>query len=34
MKLFKTGVIKCVLDSLRVNPVGVTSKTKGSKKPP
>ncbi|MCI02292.1 hypothetical protein A2U01_0023324, partial [Trifolium medium] len=34
MKLFETGVIKCVLDSLRLNPVGGTSKTKGSKKPP
>ncbi|MCI16232.1 hypothetical protein A2U01_0037374, partial [Trifolium medium] len=26
--------VKCVLDSVRVNPVGVTSKTKGSKKLP
>ncbi|MCI92362.1 hypothetical protein A2U01_0113658, partial [Trifolium medium] len=33
MKLFETGVINRVLDSLRVNPIGVTSKTKGSKKP-
>ncbi|MCI89092.1 hypothetical protein A2U01_0110380, partial [Trifolium medium] len=34
MKLFETGVINYVLDSLRVKPVVMTSKTKGSKKPP
>ncbi|MCI60376.1 hypothetical protein A2U01_0081632, partial [Trifolium medium] len=34
MKLFETCVINCALDSLRVTPVDVTSKTKVSKKPP
>ncbi|MCI47358.1 hypothetical protein A2U01_0068599, partial [Trifolium medium] len=34
MKLFETVVINCVLESLRVMPVVVTSKTKDSKKSP
>ncbi|MCI67390.1 hypothetical protein A2U01_0088649, partial [Trifolium medium] len=34
MKLFETGKINCMPDSLRVDPVGVTSKTKKPKKPP
>ncbi|MCI60737.1 hypothetical protein A2U01_0081993, partial [Trifolium medium] len=34
MKLFETGIINCMPDSLRVDPVGVTSKTKCFKQPP
>ncbi|MCI33504.1 hypothetical protein A2U01_0054721, partial [Trifolium medium] len=34
IKILETGVINCVLDSLKVNLVGGTSKTKGSKKSP
>ncbi|MCH90390.1 hypothetical protein A2U01_0011305, partial [Trifolium medium] len=34
MKLFKTGMIKCMPESLRVNPVDVTSKEKGFKESP
>ncbi|MCI34990.1 hypothetical protein A2U01_0056211, partial [Trifolium medium] len=34
MKFFETGMINCMTDSLIVDPVGVTSKTKGSKKHP
>ncbi|MCI21768.1 hypothetical protein A2U01_0042938, partial [Trifolium medium] len=33
-KFFETGLINCVLDSLRVSPVVVTPKTKASKKSP
>ncbi|MCI54147.1 hypothetical protein A2U01_0075395, partial [Trifolium medium] len=34
MELFETGKINCIPESLRVNLVGVTSKTKKPKKPP
>ncbi|MCI23485.1 hypothetical protein A2U01_0044665 [Trifolium medium] len=34
MKLVETGGINCVLESLRMSPVDVTPKTKGSKKLP
>ncbi|MCI81248.1 hypothetical protein A2U01_0102521, partial [Trifolium medium] len=34
MKLFETGTINCMPDSLRVNPVDVTSDKGGFKKPP
>ncbi|MCI64631.1 hypothetical protein A2U01_0085889, partial [Trifolium medium] len=33
MKLFETDMINCMPDSLRLDPVDVTSKTKVSKKP-
>ncbi|MCI92851.1 hypothetical protein A2U01_0114148, partial [Trifolium medium] len=34
MKLFETGKIDCIPNNLRMEPVGVTSKTKCFKKPP
>ncbi|MCI18639.1 hypothetical protein A2U01_0039794, partial [Trifolium medium] len=34
IKLFETGMLNCMPDSLRVNPVDVTSKKEDFKKPP
>ncbi|MCI52355.1 hypothetical protein A2U01_0073599, partial [Trifolium medium] len=34
MKLFETDIMNCLPDSLRVNPVHVTSKKEAFKKPP